>query len=261
MSKISLKLPRPHCVNTYSSLFLFLLHLLLWLIHKDIGANLTGMSALDTCDRNTLDSTMMCHSHFSPKNLQETPGLGSNTFYQIQIQIQINFFRSFKYKYKYKYTGKNLIKYKYKYSPSNTNTNTNTHWDRYIIAAILQMTYSNSFYCKEIVLFIQISLKIVSKGPICSEPALVQIMAWHWVGNKPLSDQWWPGLLMHKCITQSKWVNIKCWLLFECGITPVMSSVKSGETKTCTRWVNYFIKCPGNIFDQRPKYLWYVLPE
>ena len=83
-------------------------------------------------------------------------GLGSNTFYQIQIQIQIYFFRSFKYKYKYKYTGKNLIKYKYKYkySPSNTNTNTNTHRGWYKIAAILQMTYSNSFYCKKIVLFI-----------------------------------------------------------------------------------------------------------
>ena len=51
----------------------------------------------------------------------------------------------------YKYTGENLIKYKYKYSPSNTNTNTNTHWGRDKIAAILQMTYSNSLYCKKIV--------------------------------------------------------------------------------------------------------------
>ena len=56
-------------------------------------------------------------------------------------------------KYKYKYTGENLIKYKYKYkySPSNTNTNTNTHWGRDKIAAILQMTYSKSLYCKKIV--------------------------------------------------------------------------------------------------------------
>ena len=140
----------------------------------------------------------------------QEPGLESNTFYQIQIQIQIHFFRSFKYKYKYKYTGKNLIKYKYKYSSSNTNTN--TQWGRDKIAAILQMTYQNLLYCKKIFFFIQISLKIVSKGPIYNKPTLVQIMAWRWVGNKPLSDQWWPGLMMHQCITRPKWlwVNVKC---------------------------------------------------
>ena len=100
-----------------------------------------------------LSKDFICFAH---KSVVTQAGLGSNTFYQIQIQIQIYFFRSFKYKYKYKYTGKNLIKYKYKYkySPSNTNTNTNTHRGWYKIAAILQMTYSNSFYCKKIVLFI-----------------------------------------------------------------------------------------------------------
>ena len=112
-------------------------------------------------------------------------GLGSNTFYQIQIQIQIHFFQSFKYKYKYKYTDKNLIKYKYKYkySPSNTNTNTNTHWGRDKIDAILQMTYSNSFCCKNIVLFIQISMKTVSKGPIYNKPGC---LLWfrQWLGTE-----------------------------------------------------------------------------
>ena len=52
------------------------------------------------------------------------PGLGSNTFYQIQIQIQK--FGFFKYKYKYKYFAQVWFKYKYKYIDSNTNTNTNT---------------------------------------------------------------------------------------------------------------------------------------
>ena len=56
----------------------------------------------------------------------------------------------------------------------------------------------------------QISLKIVFKGPIYHKPPLAPIMAWRWVGNKPLSDQWWPSLLMHKCITRPKWVNVKC---------------------------------------------------
>ena len=56
------------------------------------------------------------------------PGLGSNTFYQIQIQIQIQKFGFFKYKYKYKYFLQPWFKYKYKYKyiHSNTNTNTNT---------------------------------------------------------------------------------------------------------------------------------------
>ena len=130
-------------------------------------------------------------------------------------------FIKYKYKYKYKYIFPEfqiqihrqksdqtqtqiqipLIKYKEK--------NTNTQWDRDKIAAILQMTYQNLLYCKNIVLFIQISLKIVSKVPIYNKPTLLQIMAWRWVGNKPLSDQWWPGLLMHKCITRPNWVNVK----------------------------------------------------
>ena len=134
-------------------------------------------------------------------------GLGSNTFYQIQIQIQIHFpeFQIQIHRQKSDQTQIQiqipLIKYKEK--------NTNTQWGRDKIAAILQMTYQNLLYCKKIVLFIQISLTIVSKGPIYNKHTLLQIMAWCWVGNKPLSDQWWPGLLMHKCITRPKWVNVK----------------------------------------------------
>ena len=172
-----------------------------------------------------MPKSVICGFHW--QNLQcHQQGWGQIRFIKYKYKYKYIFLQSFKYKYKYKYTGKNLIKYKYKYkySPSNTNTNTNTHWGRDKIAANLQMTYSNTLYCK-IVLFIQISLKIVSKGPIYNKPALAQIMAWRWVGNKILSDQWWPGLLMHKCITQPKWVHQmpSCWLLFECGITPVLS--------------------------------------
>ena len=35
---------------------------------------------------------------------------------------------------------------------------------------------------------IQISLKFVPRNPIDNKPALVQVMAWHWTGNKPLSE-------------------------------------------------------------------------
>ena len=35
---------------------------------------------------------------------------------------------------------------------------------------------------------IKISLKFVPKGPINNIPALVEIMAWHWTDDKPLSE-------------------------------------------------------------------------
>ena len=44
---------------------------------------------------------------------------------------------------------------------------------------------------------IKISLKSVSKGPINNIPALVQIMAWHWPGDKPLSEPMMVSLPMH----------------------------------------------------------------
>ena len=34
----------------------------------------------------------------------------------------------------------------------------------------------------------QISLKFVPKGPINKIPDLVQMMAWHWTGYKPLHE-------------------------------------------------------------------------
>ena len=34
----------------------------------------------------------------------------------------------------------------------------------------------------------QISLKFVPKSPIDNTPGLVQVMAWHWIGDKPLSE-------------------------------------------------------------------------
>ena len=37
-------------------------------------------------------------------------------------------------------------------------------------------------------ILIQTSLKFVPRSPINNKPALVQVMAWHRAGNKPLSD-------------------------------------------------------------------------
>ena len=35
---------------------------------------------------------------------------------------------------------------------------------------------------------IWISLKFVPRSPIDNKPALVQVMAWHWTGAKPLTE-------------------------------------------------------------------------
>ena len=52
---------------------------------------------------------------------------------------------------------------------------------------------------------IKISLTFVPKGPINNIPALVQIMARRWSGDKPLSEPMMVSLLMHICVTQPQW--------------------------------------------------------
>ena len=55
---------------------------------------------------------------------------------------------------------------------------------------------------------IKISSKFVCQGPINNIPALVQIMAWRWPGNKPLSRPMMVSLPMHICVIRPQWVNI-----------------------------------------------------
>ena len=54
---------------------------------------------------------------------------------------------------------------------------------------------------------IEISLKFVPKGPINNIPPLVQIMAWRWLGDKPLSEPMMVSLLTHICVTRLQWVK------------------------------------------------------
>ena len=44
------------------------------------------------------------------------------------------------------------------------------------------------FFNENVWIWIKISLKFVPKGPINNIPALVQIMAWRWPGDTPLSE-------------------------------------------------------------------------
>ena len=63
------------------------------------------------------------------------------------------------------------------------------------------------FFFENCCIFIQISLKFVSKSQIRNQPALVQIMAGCQKVTSHYLNQYWPSLLMHICVTQPCWVN------------------------------------------------------
>ena len=54
----------------------------------------------------------------------------------------------------------------------------------------------------------QLSLTFVPKGPVDNKRALVQVMAWRRIGDKPLSVPRLPSLLTHICGTRGRWVKI-----------------------------------------------------
>ena len=56
---------------------------------------------------------------------------------------------------------------------------------------------------------IKISLKFVPKSPINNIPALVHIMAWRRLGDKPLYETMLVSLLTHICVTRPQWVKRK----------------------------------------------------
>ena len=54
---------------------------------------------------------------------------------------------------------------------------------------------------------IEISLKFVHRDAINNIPALVPIMAWRRLGDKPLSEPMMVSLPTHICVTRPQWVN------------------------------------------------------
>ena len=67
--------------------------------------------------------------------------------------------------------------------------------------------FKRIFFNENVWISIKISLKFVPKGPINNIPSLVQIMAWHWPGDKPLSEPMMARLPTHICVTRPQWVN------------------------------------------------------
>ena len=64
------------------------------------------------------------------------------------------------------------------------------------------------FLNENVSITIKISLKFDPKGPINNILVLVQIMAGHRLGDKPLSVQMTVSLPTHICARQPQWVNI-----------------------------------------------------
>ena len=56
-------------------------------------------------------------------------------------------------------------------------------------------------------ILIIISLEVLPEGPINNNPGFVQIMAWHRLGDKPLSETIVVWLPTHICVTQPEWVK------------------------------------------------------
>ena len=84
-----------------------------------------------------------------------------------------------------------------------------THRGQDKMTAIFQTTFSNCIFLNENVwISIKISLKFVPNGPINIIPALFQIMACCWPGDKPLSEQLMVILSTYICVTQPQWVKL-----------------------------------------------------
>ena len=83
-----------------------------------------------------------------------------------------------------------------------------THLGRDKMDAISKTTFSSAFSWMKMFEFrLKFHWMFVPKGPINNIPALVQIMAWRRVGNKPLSEPMLVSLPTHICVTRPQWVK------------------------------------------------------
>ena len=82
------------------------------------------------------------------------------------------------------------------------------------------------FLNENIWILIKTSFKFISKGPINNISAMVQIMAWHRPGDKPLSEHMVFSLLTHICVTRSQWVKL-------CLLADITRSLNNQEGAYC----------------------------
>ena len=119
-------------------------------------------------------------------------------------------------------------------------SSTLTHWGRDKMTVTSQTTLSNTFSWMEMwdfqlkfhwSLFLRVQLT-----------ALVQITAWHWPGDNPISKPMMVVWLMHKCVTRPQWVNLK-WIWMD-GMEPTGDHVSPQKEPVMQRqsfdiyWIN-----------------------
>ena len=86
------------------------------------------------------------------------------------------------------------------------------------------------FLNENIWISLEISLKFVLKFPINNIPALVQILAWHRSGDKPLSEPMMVSFLTHICVTRPQWEIPYTYIT----ITWASWQLKSTATRLCS---------------------------
>ena len=115
---------------------------------------------------------------------------------------------------------------------------------------------------------LKISLNFVPNVPINNIPALVQIMAWRRLGDKPLSEPMVVSLLMHICVTRPQCVKgsfviedvyLAFLFLSECPRTD--QSIANKERRGPRRWSSSWKPDDGRYStsssDQRCNFPWW----
>ena len=122
---------------------------------------------------------------------------------------------------------------------------------RHFADDIFKCLFVNEKFC----IMIKISLKFVPKGPNDNNPALVKILAWRRIGDKPLSEpmptQFTNAYMGH----QGRWVNSKqchwwssgksvsmiCWRFEWNSCSNHMANSNTETVKSYTKWNNYLL--------------------
>ena len=103
------------------------------------------------------------------------------------------------------------------------------------------------FFNENIWISIKISLKFVPKGPINNISALVHIMAWRRLGDKPLFEPKVVSLPTHICFTRPQWVKVCIYDWWSQNINCNASRYPTAPTRDHAQIVTHMfpIKHPG----------------
>ena len=85
--------------------------------------------------------------------------------------------------------------------------NSLTYWGQTKQTPFRRRHFQMHFLNENVWIPIPISSKFIPMGAVNKVPALVQIMAWHRPGDKPLSKPMMVSLLTHICVTRPQWVE------------------------------------------------------